>query len=46
MLPEYFLHLLVNILFLVAGEWFTILLNLPLIAYHIHRFECDMKCRK
>ena len=38
MLPEYILHVLVNVLFLFAGEWFTILLNLPLIAYHIHRF--------
>merc|ERR1711990_255425 len=37
-LPEYILHVLVNVLFLVAGEWFTILLNLPLIAYHIHRY--------
>jgi len=37
-LPEYILHVLVNVLFLFAGEWFTILLNLPLIAYHIHRY--------
>merc|ERR1712037_1058507 len=37
-LPEYILHVLVNVLFLVAGEWFSILLNLPLIAYHIHRY--------
>merc|ERR1712130_177125 len=37
-LPEYLLHLFFNILFLFAGEWFTLLLNLPLIAYHVHRY--------
>eukprot|EP00092_Neocalanus_flemingeri_P040490 GFUD01044095.1.p1 GENE.GFUD01044095.1~~GFUD01044095.1.p1 ORF type:complete len:146 (-),score=22.62 GFUD01044095.1:98-535(-) len=37
-LPEYLLHLLFNILFLFAGEWFSLLLNVPLIAYHVHRY--------
>ncbi|KAH7940120.1 hypothetical protein HPB52_021873 [Rhipicephalus sanguineus] len=36
-LPEYFVHILYNVLFLCAGELFTVLLNLPLIAYHINR---------
>ena len=36
-LPEYILHILFNFLFLLAGEWFSIALNAPLIAYHIHR---------
>ena len=36
-LPEYLLHILINILFLFAGEWFSILLNAPLIAYNVHR---------
>ena len=36
-LPEYLLHILFNLLFLFAGEWFSIALNAPLIAYHIHR---------
>merc|ERR1712203_746165 len=37
-LPEYLLHLFFNVLFLFAGEWFTLILNLPLIAYHVHRY--------
>ena len=35
---RYILHILFNILFLFAGEWFSILLNAPLIGYHIHRY--------
>merc|ERR1712012_594133 len=31
-LPEYLL------LFFFAGEWLTLLFNLPLIAYHVHRY--------
>merc|ERR1712189_136400 len=37
-LPEYILHILFNFLFLLAGEWFSIALNAPLMAYHIHRY--------
>ncbi|XP_063975654.1 protein cornichon [Diachasmimorpha longicaudata] len=37
-LPEYALHILINILFLTSGEWFSILLNAPLIAYHVNRY--------
>jgi len=37
-LPEYILHIFVNVLFLFAGEWFSIMLNAPLIAYNIHRY--------
>jgi len=37
-IPEYLLHLLFNILFMAAGEWFALCLNLPLIAYHINRY--------
>ena len=37
-LPEYILHIVFNILFLMAGEWFSIALNAPLIAYHVHRW--------
>ncbi|EEC09425.1 hypothetical protein IscW_ISCW007754 [Ixodes scapularis] len=36
-LPEYLIHLLYNVLFLFSGEFFTLLINLPLIAYHINR---------
>lgn len=38
-LPEYFLHTIFNVLFIFAGEWFTLFLNVPLIAYHIHRYS-------
>jgi len=38
-LPEYALHLLFNILFLISGEWFSLCLNIPLIAYHINRYR-------
>ena len=37
-LPEYILHFIFNFLFLVAGEWFSIALNAPLMAYHVHRY--------
>ncbi|XP_063700510.1 protein cornichon [Culicoides brevitarsis] len=37
-LPEYFIHILFNVLFLFAGEWFSLLLNAPLIAYHVYRY--------
>ena len=36
-LPEYFIHIFFNLMFLIAGEWFTLMFNIPLIAYHIHR---------
>ncbi|CAG2063870.1 unnamed protein product [Timema podura] len=36
-LPEYLLHLLFNLLFLFSGEWFSLCVNIPLIAYHINR---------
>ncbi|XP_063901412.1 protein cornichon [Zophobas morio] len=37
--PEYLLHIFVNILFAAAGEWFSLLLNIPLIIYHINRYR-------
>ncbi|GLH14537.1 Protein cornichon [Gryllus bimaculatus] len=37
--PEYLLHLLFNILFIASGEWFSLCLNIPLIAYHIKRYR-------
>uniref|UniRef100_A0A8W8HMS5 Uncharacterized protein n=1 Tax=Magallana gigas TaxID=29159 RepID=A0A8W8HMS5_MAGGI len=36
-LPEYFIHILFTFLFITAMEWFTVLLNIPLIIYHIRR---------
>ncbi|XP_019873115.1 protein cornichon [Aethina tumida] len=38
-LPEYLLHLIFNILFAVAGEWLSLLINIPLIVYHIYRYR-------
>ncbi|XP_034827029.2 UDP-glycosyltransferase UGT5-like [Maniola hyperantus] len=38
-LPEYLLHLIINLLFLLSGEWFSLLINVPLILYHIHRYR-------
>ncbi|KAJ6217593.1 hypothetical protein RDWZM_008750 [Blomia tropicalis] len=38
-LPEYLIHIFFNVLFLYCGEWLTLLLNAPLIAYHIHRYR-------
>uniref|UniRef100_A0A131XGR2 Putative er vesicle integral membrane protein involved in establishing cell polarity n=1 Tax=Hyalomma excavatum TaxID=257692 RepID=A0A131XGR2_9ACAR len=38
-LPEYLVHILYNVLFLFAGELFTVLLNVPLIGYHINRYR-------
>lgn len=37
-LPEYILHLFYNVLFLFAFQFGTLLLNLPLIIYHINRY--------
>jgi len=37
-LPEYGIHIFFNILFLFSWQLGTLLLNLPLIAYHIQRY--------
>ena len=37
-LSEYILHFFFNFLFLVAREWFSVVLNCPLMAYHVHRY--------
>ncbi|XP_022901903.1 protein cornichon isoform X1 [Onthophagus taurus] len=38
-LPEYILHMFFNILFAASGEWFSLFLNIPLVAYHINRYR-------
>ncbi|XP_044750748.1 protein cornichon isoform X1 [Coccinella septempunctata] len=38
-LPEYLLHLLFNFLFACSGEWFSLMLNIPLLAYHVNRYR-------
>ncbi|XP_013392729.1 protein cornichon homolog 1 [Lingula anatina] len=37
-LPEYGIHALFTILFVFAWQWGTVLLNVPLIAYHVNRY--------
>jgi len=37
-LPEYGIHIFFNLLFLFSWQLGTLLLNLPLIAYHIQRY--------
>ncbi|KAI4495518.1 hypothetical protein M0802_008732 [Mischocyttarus mexicanus] len=37
-LPEYALHVLINFFFLISEQWFTLCLNIPLIAYHVWRY--------
>lgn len=44
-IPEYLLHLVFNILFLLAGEWLSLLLNAPLIAYHVFRWVFHWMCK-
>jgi len=36
-IPEYILHFLSNILFLFGGQWLSIVINIPLMAYHIEK---------
>lgn len=36
-LPEYGIHLVIVLMLLGCGYWFTFLFNVPLLAYHIYR---------
>lgn len=38
-LPEYFLHFFFTSLFVFAFEWLTVIFNLPLLAYHVYRYN-------
>ncbi|KAL7305709.1 protein cornichon [Trichogramma pretiosum] len=38
-LPEYGLHFLINFFFLISGQWLSLILNIPLMAYHINRYR-------
>ena len=33
------IHIFINLLFLIAGEWLTLFFNMPLITYHINKFR-------
>ncbi|XP_069116253.1 protein cornichon homolog 1-like [Argopecten irradians] len=37
-LPEYFIHIFFTVLFIFAMQWKTVILNVPLITYHIRRY--------
>lgn len=36
-LPEYMIHFVMTAIFLLCGEWITVLINLPLLVYNINR---------
>lgn len=36
-LPEYAIHFIMTLVFLLCGEWITVIINIPLLAYNIHR---------
>ncbi|KRZ17881.1 Protein cornichon, partial [Trichinella zimbabwensis] len=37
-IPEYGAHLLFNVLFLLSMQFGSLLWNVPLLSYHIHRY--------
>ncbi len=37
-IPEYLFHAIIVILVLLGGDWFTTVLNLPLLTYHIKKY--------
>ena len=37
-LPEYGLHAVLMLLFLIGGFWIVFLMNIPLLCYNIYRF--------
>ncbi|VVC44146.1 Cornichon [Cinara cedri] len=38
-LPEYLIHFSFNFLFLLGGQWLFLAVNVPLMAYHIIRYQ-------
>ncbi|OQV15902.1 putative Protein cornichon [Hypsibius exemplaris] len=38
-IPEYGIHMFICLLFLLSGSWWTLLYNVPLIAYHVNRYR-------
>ncbi|CAG2114703.1 unnamed protein product [Medioppia subpectinata] len=38
-LPEYLIHSVITALFLISGQWFSLLINVPLVVYHIQRYR-------
>ncbi|XP_060856817.1 protein cornichon-like [Metopolophium dirhodum] len=38
-IPEYLIHFFFNLLFLFGGQWISFAINIPLMAYHIKRYQ-------
>ncbi|XP_025404709.1 protein cornichon-like [Sipha flava] len=38
-IPEYLLHFFFNVLFLFGGQWISLAINVPLMAYHITKYR-------
>ncbi|GAU90556.1 hypothetical protein RvY_02958-1 [Ramazzottius varieornatus] len=38
-LPEYGLHMFISFLFMISGSFWTLMYNVPLIAYHVMRYR-------
>ncbi|XP_054168264.1 protein cornichon-like [Oppia nitens] len=38
-LPEYVIHLVFTIGFLMSNQWFSLLINIPVIVYHVYRYD-------
>ncbi|CAG2167502.1 unnamed protein product [Oppiella nova] len=38
-LPEYIAHTIITVLFIISGHWLSAAVNVPLMLYHIHRYE-------
>lgn len=39
LMTEYAIHFLMTLAFLLVGEWLTVVINLPLLAYNAHRLH-------
>lgn len=42
MVPEYSIHGLFCLMFMCAGEWVTLGLNIPLLLYHLWRYKLSL----
>lgn len=38
-LPEMAAHLFLTVMFLLTGQWITLLLNIPLAAYNVNKYD-------
>jgi uncharacterized membrane protein YfhO len=40
-LPDHVLHGVVTVMLLLFGNWIDVLVNLPLVAWHVHKY-CEI----